>query len=57
MVNSVENDEVLSKSMNNGPRVSFNRDVHVKRYGQFVYKCFYYLKKYEKFMGEFMTAN
>lgn len=33
MVNSVENDEVLSKSMNNGPRVSFNRDVHVKRYG------------------------
>jgi hypothetical protein len=32
MVNSMENDEVQSKS-NHGPRVSFNRDVHVKRYG------------------------
>ncbi|CRK92417.1 CLUMA_CG005973, isoform A [Clunio marinus] len=32
MVNTVEN-ETLPKSINNGPRVSFNRDVHVKRYG------------------------
>lgn len=32
MVNTEEN-ETLPKSINNGPRVSFNRDVHVKRYG------------------------
>lgn len=31
MVSSAEN-ETLPKT-NNGPRVSFNRDVHVKRYG------------------------